>query len=87
VEAAPPALAARYMALGGVETQLEAVGQRHRTLTKQLSEPSATGSPPRQNDAATQAETANKLEGFASRSRRTVRARIGCAGRRGLTSR
>jgi hypothetical protein len=67
-------LAARYIALGGVENQLEAVGNGDRALTKQLKRTLsdwqlllAT------NDAATQAETANKLEGFASRVDATVR--------------
>jgi hypothetical protein len=66
-------LATRYGQLAGVVTALEAVGNGDRDMTKQLKRTlsdwellSAT------NDDATQAETADELEGIASRVRATI---------------
>jgi hypothetical protein len=68
-------LAARYTALGGVETALEAAGTGDRETTKQLKRLlsdwellAAT------NDDAAQAKNADQLEGLASRIRATVAA-------------
>ncbi|MGZ6963765.1 MAG: hypothetical protein ACXVKA_06055 [Acidimicrobiia bacterium] len=67
-------LAGRYRALGGVEAQLEAVGNGDRDLTKELKRSlSDWGLLLATNDAGTQAATANKLEGLAARIRATVR--------------
>ena len=66
-------LAARYAQLGGVVTALDAAGNGDRDTTRQLKRTlsdwellQAT------NDDAAQAETANELEGLASRIRATV---------------
>jgi hypothetical protein len=66
-------LAARYTALGGVVSSLDAAGNGDRDLTKQLKRTLSDWDLLKATtDSSTQAQTANELEGLANRVRATA---------------